>query len=246
MMGNRLPAPGAGFVWADGPVPALRPSDGRPAVFTTRLGGASPAPFDSLNLSFVVGDEDARVRANRSTAGALIDAGGEWSVVRQVHGGDVVHAVPPGLLRDADALWTSDADVTMAVLTADCVPVLLAGDAGVAAAHAGWRGLLAGVVEAAARAVGAHTAWIGPAIGPCCYEVGDDVRTPFARRFGPDVLTASGTADLWAAAGAAAADGGASDVHTAQLCTSCNGDLFFSHRRDAGRTGRQALIARTP
>lgn len=243
---SRLPDPGAGFVWAVDPVPVLRPADGPPAAFTTRRGGTSEAPFDALNLSFVVGDAEDVVRSNRRTAGSAVGRDGEWSVVRQVHGGDVVEATGAGRLADADAVWTSDPSRTVAVLAADCVPVLLAGRGSVAVAHAGWRGLLAGVVERAAAAAGATAAWIGPAIGPCCYEVGADVGGSFADRFGDDVVSARSTLDLWAAAARAARRGGASDVHTARLCTSCHPDLFFSHRRDAGRTGRQALIARLP
>jgi YfiH family protein len=249
---NRLPEAGAGFVWDDvgdaSPVLILRPdAPGVTAAFTTRIGGVSRAPFDTLNVSFRVGDTEDSARANREIAGRALGRGGNWSVVRQVHGPEVVEASPgplPGPLKDADGLWTDDPDTTLAVLAADCVPLLVVKEGRVGLVHAGWRGLAAGVVERALDAVGAGAAvFAGPSIGPCCYEVGTEVTEAFASRFGPSVV-AGKRVDLWAAAEHAARLGGAAHFTVAGLCTSCHAGLFFSHRRDKGRTGRQALLAR--
>src|SRR5207302_3508145 len=110
--------------------------------------------------------------------------------------------------------------------------------------HAGWRGLLAGIVAAGVRALGRGrlAAVIGPSIGPCCYEVGEDVAEPFREAFGPDIAV-EGMLDLWTAAERALRAAGCSEVDRFDVCTSCNPDLFFSHRRDSGRTGRQGIIA---
>jgi hypothetical protein len=123
-------------------------------------------------------------------------------------------------------------------MAADCVPILIVGERGIAAVHAGWRGVVAGVVRNAVRLVGATRAFAGPAIGPCCFEVGPDV----ARAFDGSARTDERHVDLWKAAENAA--GGEVEFHAARVCTSCNPHLFFSHRRDRGGTGRQALVAR--
>jgi copper oxidase (laccase) domain-containing protein len=108
--------------------------------------------------------------------------------------------------------------------------------------HCGWRGLAGGIVAGAAGAVDAEAAAIGPGIGPCCYEVGNEVLEPFRERFGAGVLRGD-RLDLWTSAERALTDAGVADVHRTDLCTACNAELFFSHRRDAGRTGRQGMIA---
>jgi YfiH family protein len=247
---NRLPEAGAGFVWddigGDRPSPVLRPlCDGVSAAFTTRLGGVSIGPFTELNISFRVGDDESSVRANREIAGRAIGRAGVWSVVRQVHGPDVVAAAAPGELPDADGLWTQDPERTIAVAGADCVPVLAVAPGRVCVAHAGWRGLVAGVVERAVEAAGPRcSVFAGPAIGPCCYSVGAEVAASFADRFDAAVTDDGRHVDLWAAAASAAQRAGARSVSAARICTSCHDELFFSHRRDAGRTGRQALVAR--
>jgi YfiH family protein len=239
---NRLPEAGAGFVWepdeGDGSAPVLRPqAEGVVAAFTTRLGGVSSAPYDEMNLSFRVGDDEGSARTNREIA--------RWSVVRQVHGVDVVPAQAPGSLPTADGQWTEDPARTLAVLGADCVPVLLVGDRRVAVVHAGWRGLVAGVIERAVDAMGGQPAiYGGPSIGPCCYEVGADVSASFTTRFGAGVMAEGVRLDLWAAAKEAALSAGAASFAAAHICTSCHPHFFFSHRRDGGRTGRQALLAR--
>jgi hypothetical protein len=243
---NRLPATGAGFIWETTEALLLRPDcSDVVAAFTTRVGGVSEGPFASWNVSYAVGDDRDRVEANRETANRSVGRAGatSWGRTRQVHGRDVVRWHADAELRAADAVWTDDPDEVVAVFGADCVPVLLVGDGRVAAAHAGWRGLVAGVVEAAATAIGATHAFIGPGIGPCCYDVGEDAAAPLRERFGAGVMSGR-FADLWAAVRASAVTAGVASVYTAELCTSCHEDLFFSHRRDRGRTGRQALVAR--
>jgi polyphenol oxidase len=136
---------------------------------------------------------------------------------------------------EADGQVTSAAGVAAIVLTADCLPVALAGPERVGMVHAGWRGLAAGVIEEGVRATGAVAAAIGPGIGPCCYEVGDDVRAVFG--------TAERTLDLKAIARARLEAAGVGEIHDCGLCTACDAERFFSHRRDRGVTGRQAGLA---
>jgi YfiH family protein len=147
----------------------------------------------------------------------------------------------------ADGLWTNEPGLPILAMSADCLPVAIARvDQGpaVAVLHVGWRGLLAGVVAAGARALGggALAAAIGPGIGPCCYEVGEEVATPFRERFGDDVVR-EGRLDLWTSAERALHAAGVERVERFDRCTSCEPETFFSHRRDAGRTGRQGVIA---
>ena len=255
---NRLPAPGAGFVWEPLPVAGdeawyLRiETDACRAAYTTRQGGVSNGPVRKLNLSLLAEQQDGdllgsgplRVFANRDLARRAIGGEREWVTVRQVHGDRVVQARPRGPRVDADGLWTDQTETTLAVLSADCVLLLAIGADKIGVAHAGWRGLAAGVIENIVRAVQADEVFAGPAIGPCCFEVGQEVIDEFRHVAGavPD----DKHVDLWAAAEAAARRGGANTFHAARLCTSCHEDLFFSHRRDKGRTGRQALIARLP
>lgn len=218
------------------------------AVYTTRVGGVSEEPFDELNVSNSVGDGMHRVLANRDLAARAIDRGPWWSTVKQVHGSVVVVAHPTargpaGRNREADGQWTEDDEATLAVLSADCVLVLAVGDTRLGVAHAGWRGIVAGVVENIVRATEASRVFFGPAIGPCCFEVGAEVIAEFEPRW-PASVTDERHVDLWTAAEASARSAGASDVAAARLCTSCHDELFFSHRRDKGFTGRQALLAR--
>jgi copper oxidase (laccase) domain-containing protein len=133
------------------------------------------------------------------------------------------------------------------VLTADCLPIALArangAEPALAVLHAGWRGLLDGIVASGANALGGGrlAAAIGPAIGPCCYEVGDEVSVPFAEAFGDDVVR-DGKLDLWTAAERALREAGCDEVERTDVCTFCHPGLFFSHRRDRGRTGRQGVV----
>ena len=132
----------------------------------------------------------------------------------------------------------------MVLLAADCLPIAIARTDGsrLALLHAGWQGLLAGICEAGVEAVGGQaTAIIGPAAGPCCYEVRDDVGDPLRERFGEDVVR-DGRADLWACAARALEQAGVEQVEVVGECTICNPDRYFSHRREHGRTGRQGVV----
>ena len=224
-------------------------------AFSTRLGGVSDGPFESLNLGIRTEDDPARVVENRIRLcdAAAADADGA-TMAWQRHGSTVSRAQPrgivtPGTVYDhCDGLWSDEQGRAMLLLTADCLPIAIARtDArtpAVSILHAGWRGLLAGIAGAGVRALGGGglAAAIGPAIGPCCYEVGEEVATPFQEAFGDDVVR-DGKLDLWTSAERALRAAGCERVERFDLCTSCHGDRFFSHRRDHGKTGRQGVIA---
>jgi YfiH family protein len=240
--------------WLEAELPGAR------AAFSTRLGGVSEAPFDRLNLGVLTGDDrDAVVENRRRLATALGTAPERVAIGRQVHGAELQthtagqspspfadpgsvelaevdgHVIPaPG----ADRGPATDSPAAALVLVADCLPVALAGPGGVAMLHCGWRGLAGGILAHGAEAVAATDAAIGPGIGACCYEVGDEVLEAFAG-LGPG--TASGRMlDLAEVARRLLERAGVERVELAGLCTSCEEELFFSHRRDRGRTGRQA------
>lgn len=221
------------------------------AFSTTRAGGVSRGPFASLNLSAASGDAAARVAENqaRLVRAAALPQPPAWP--RQVHG---TRAVATGEAADgaqADAVFASAPQRVCAVRTADCLPVLLCDlDAScVAAAHAGWRGLAAGVLEATIAALPVPSsrlmAWLGPAIGPAAYEVGEEVRAAFlaadagcAACFAPSPA-GRWLADLFALARRRLAGAGVTRVHGGGVCTYAEPARFFSYRRD-GVTGRMA------
>jgi YfiH family protein len=213
---------------------------GAAALFTTRRGGRSRGPYASLNLGRKTRDDPEAVAANRH---ALEDElGVELAFLRQVHGNRVVTVSDrPSKLPEADGLLTSARGLGAAVLVADCLPIALAADGAVAMLHAGWRGLASGVIDAGVRALRRVSpdaplqAAIGPGAGPCCYEVGEEVHARFGTH-GPSL-------DLKAIAREQLERAGARQVHDVALCTICMPELFFSHRRDRGITGRQAGIA---
>ncbi len=223
--------------------------------FTTRSGGASSPPFDTLNLGGKVGDDAGLVRESwRRVEEAT---GLSFARVCQVHGARAVRidaASDP--IEEADVVVSRTLGLAACVSVADCVPILVADpESGVVAAvHAGWRGTLARAaaegVAALSRETGAPPrrllASIGPSIGPCCYEVSPDLAARFAEAFGAGVLREGREPklDLWSANEAALrAAGMAPDrVEVLGRCTACERELFFSHRRDAGRTGRQAAF----
>lgn len=240
-------------------VPALQ-SAGIRVAFTTRHGGYSEDPYSSLNLSFFSGDDPETVMANRARALHAIGGDpGSWTSGRQVHGAAPVHVTarergagassPETTLEGIDALWTEQPGTVLAVLIADCVPVLLADPHArrIGVVHAGWRGMTSGVIEATVASMDADTAslqaFIGPSIGPCCYEVGEDVAEPARRALGPDVAKQNGTmrVDLWEGARIALRRAGVPVVHLAALCTRCEPSRFYSHR--AGHAARQGLLA---
>jgi polyphenol oxidase len=205
---------------------------GATALFTTRRGGVSEGPFASLNLGLWTQDEPERVHANRERVRSQVGAE-RFAQGRQVHGTRVV--VDAGGVEEADGQVTTARGVAAMVLVADCLPVALVGPEAAGMVHAGWRGLGAGVLEAGVEATGAVAAAIGPGIGPCCYEVGDDVRAVFG--------TTEPTLDLKAIARARLEQAGVREIHDCGLCTACDAERFFSHRRDRGITGRQAGLA---
>jgi polyphenol oxidase len=190
-------------------------------------------------------DEPADVEENRRRLCVEVGADPErLALNRQKHAATVRRAVAGARGEPGDGLWTDEPGVPMLKLTADCVPVAVARTdrPALALLHAGWRGLLEGVVAAGVAAIGGEArAAVGPAIGPCCYDVGPDVARPFADRFGTEVVS-RGAVDLWFATERALRDAGVASVERFDLCTSCNPDLFFSHRRDGGVTGRQGVI----
>jgi polyphenol oxidase len=244
-----------GLAWLECSLPDAR------AAFSTRQGGVSTGPYESLNLGILTEDDPARVARNRELlAGALGRDPARVTMGWQVHGAEVqVHHEPPGPGRQGfgspgddlarvDAQVTDSADVTPLVLVADCVPVALAAPGAVAMVHCGWRGVAAGIVERAVTALcrladaGEVSAAIGPAIGPCCYEVGPEVSDVFARHGHTDALDGR-MLDLPHVVCCELETLGVEDIALAGMCVSCHPDLFFSHRREGGLTGRQAGLA---
>ena len=237
--------PSSDWLTPDWPAPAsVR------ACVTTRAGGVSLAPFDSLNLGDHVEDAPLAVAANRQV---LVDAlGCRLAWLKQVHSPDVVEA-DPWQVPTADASWSATPGTACAVLTADCLPALFCDRAGtrVAAAHAGWRGLAGGVLENTVAALGIEPAellvWLGPAIGPQSFEVGAEVREAFVavhteaqRAFVPSANAGKFMADLYALARIRLAARGVTAVYGGGLDT-FRDPRFFSYRR-AVRTGRFASL----
>jgi polyphenol oxidase len=216
-------------------------------VFSTRVGGVSEGPFESLNLGRMTSDEPERVEENRRRLCAEIGADfARLTLNRQVHSATVHRATAGSRGVPGDGLWTEEAGVPMLKIAADCLPIAVAranGHAALALLHAGWQGLLEGIVHAGVAALGQGrlAAVVGPGIGPCCYVVRDDVAAPFRATFGHWVVK-DGRLDLWAAAEQALRRAGCDTVERTDLCTSCQPEFFFSHRRDVTRTGRQGVL----
>jgi polyphenol oxidase len=211
-------------------------------AFSTRKGGVSEGPYESLNLGILTDDERARVERNRELLAekAGID-GRSIAMGWQMHGTDVKEwdAPPNGELEKVDGHVTARDDLALLVIVADCLPIALAGGDRVAMVHCGWRGLARGVLaNAVAGFDEAPAAAIGPGIGSCCYEVGDEVRNQFDARFANGRML-----DLRAVAEDRLRAAGVERIEHVDLCTSCREDLFFSHRRDGGVTGRQGGLA---
>jgi hypothetical protein len=221
---------------------------GYQVAFTTRVGGVSEGPYASLNLGRKSGDEVERVDENRRIACDAIGADLEKLALNyQVHSTRVLRAAPAMRGEHADGLWTDEPGQPILAMSADCLPIAVArvtDERAVAVLHVGWRGLLEGIVGAGAEALAGDTlaAMIGPGIGPCCYEVGEEVAAPFRERFGDDVMR-DGRLDLWTSAERALRAAGVAHVERVDRCTACEPETFFSHRRDHGRTGRQGVIA---
>jgi purine-nucleoside/S-methyl-5'-thioadenosine phosphorylase / adenosine deaminase len=214
--------------------------------FSTRLGGVSEGAFESLNLGLLTHDDAAHVAENRRRLCAAVGADQEsLSMNKQVHAAIVNRAERGRRGEEGDGLWTDELRLPMLKLTADCLPIALArvnGRPALALLHAGRRGLLEGIVEAGVAALGGKlAAAIGPGIGPCCYEVGDDIAADYRARFGEAALHGRNL-DLWTAAERLLREAGVESVERLDLCTACNPERFFSHRRDGPVTGRQGVI----
>lgn len=234
------------FLVPDWPAPAAVR-----ALQTLRTGGSSPPPWDSFNLGDHVGDAPERVAAHRAELRNHLPAEPRW--LNQVHGTLAVDAAHAEKNTEADAAFTRQPGVVCVVMTADCLPVLFCDRAGsvVAAAHAGWRGLLAGVLENTLAALqvapGEVMAWLGPAIGPARFEVGDEVRAAFVTRdAAAGVHFHAGAPGKWLAnldglARQRLQSAGVTAVYGGGLCTVDDEKRYFSYRRD-GITGRMATL----
>ena len=234
-----------GVEWLEAELP------GATVCFTTRRGGFSTPPWDGLNLGILTGDERETVLRNRAlTASALGIDGSRLRMGLQVHGDKILEhdddgeghflspvADPP----QADGQVTALPGLPLLVLGADCLPVAITGPRGLAMLHCGWRGLAGSLVPNAVAKVGGESAVIGPGIGPCCFEVGGEVRDAFSGLGGG--LFEGDNCDLPAVARRVLGDSGVDRIESAGVCTHCEAGDFFSHRRDAGETGRQAGIA---
>lgn len=225
------------------------------ALSTTRDGGVSEGVFRGLNLGAHVGDEAARVERNRTLLQQAAGIPGRLNWLNQVHG-TVVHPVSDayGVAPEADAACAQQAGQACIVMTADCLPVLFCDKAGtrVAAAHAGWRGLQGGVLEASIAAMGCEPgellAWLGPAIGPTAFEVGGEVRDAFMAEqaeataaFVPSPNEGKWLADIYRLARLRLARAGVTAIYGGEYCTFSDSERFYSYRRD-GQTGRMASI----
>lgn len=226
------------------------------AFMTTRAGGVSTGPFASLNLGRSAGDSPEAIAENRRRVTARLPQAPLW--LSQVHGARVVEAaaaIARGLPESADAAYTKVANVPCAIMVADCLPVLFCDESGttVAAAHAGWRGLAGGVLQATVAAMRVPSAnvlaWMGPAIGPTAFEVGEDVQSAFVgNRADMDIAFQSRDgvagkywADIFLLARMTLAQVGVSRVYGGGVCTHSNPDRFFSYRRE-GTTGRMGAV----
>jgi YfiH family protein len=212
--------------------------------FFTRLGGVSREPYDSLNVS-KVGDDPATVEENISIIRRAM-GGRPTAWVRQVAGDGVVRVSEAGVAGEADALVTSERDLSLVVAVADCVPVALVGERGVAMVHSGWRGTLAGIAGKAVRSMGEKgvRAYVGPGIRRCCYEVSEELAAEFAARYGRWVVSGRHLS-LPDAIRTDLEKSGVVDILDLGLCSGCRPDLFYSHRKQGPLTGRNlAAVAK--
>ena len=236
-----------GLRWLEAELPGAR------AAFSSRLGGVSEGTYAELNLGYLTGDRPEAVRANRRRLAAALGLAPERIAIgRQVHGAGIAcHDGPqspspfaePGLCEppEVDGHYApagTPVGLGLLVFVADCLPIALAGEGGIAMLHGGWRGLAAGIAGAGAAQVGATAAAIGPGIGPCCFEVGEEVLAAFAP-LGPG-LAEGRMLDLPAVARRLLERAGVTEIELSGICTRCEPELFFSHRGQGPETGRQA------
>jgi hypothetical protein len=234
----RLPAP----FYAAGEHIAIDLPGAR-ALFTTRRGGYSAGPYESLNLGLLTDDDPDSVARNRDQVAA--ETGTALAYIRQVHGSAILEAAVDRPGREADGQVTAERGIGTVVMTADCLPIAIAGGGAVGLVHAGWRGLADGVIGngvAAVRELAGDRelrAAIGPGAGPCCYEVGEEIHARFGGR-----ARSGRNLDLKSLGREQLTRAGVEIVHDVGLCTICSDpSLFFSHRRDRGVTGRQGAVA---
>lgn len=231
------------------------------AFVTTRMNGVSCAPFDAFNLGLHVGDDPAHVNANRDLLSQALPIQQPLQWLEQVHGNQIVDAISDGVTRQADAAYVDGVGMAAAVMTADCLPVFFASKNGlrVAVAHAGWRGLLNGVLENTLARFPDDPSdvlvWFGPAIAQCHFEVGAEVRDAFLlaeassasrvlindQAFRPGETAGKYYADLYLLARLRLQARGVATISGGQHCTYCDSQHFYSYRRD-GRTGRFASV----
>lgn len=221
------------------------------AATTCRSGGFSQGCYASLNLARHVGDDATAVSQNRALLSKLLGLPAEPSWLSQIHSAIAVEASHNMPLMEADASYTAQTGVVCVVMTADCLPVLLCSQDGaeIAAIHAGWRGLLDGIIDNTVKAMQKRDmmAWLGPAIGPNCFEVGDEVRAAFvarSREFQPGFAEGrkgKWLADIYRLARINLAQCGITRVYGGDFCTVTEKDKFFSFRRDK-TTGRMATL----
>ncbi len=228
------------------------------AVFTTRIGGYSSQHFANLNLGLHVNDNADQVKQNRLLLEESLKLPAPPVYLNQVHKTDVVCAadfIDSPDTPEADACWSADADQVIAIMTADCLPVLFTSRCGsvVAGAHAGWRGLVDGVLQQTISSLPVEPneliAWLGPAIGPAHFEVGAEVRESFINKcknnekhFVPAIAPGKYFADLFKLAEDSLINTGVGAVYGGGLCTYADAKRFYSYRRDAGQTGRMAAL----
>jgi purine-nucleoside/S-methyl-5'-thioadenosine phosphorylase / adenosine deaminase len=228
--------------WLEAELPGAR------AAFSTRQGGVSKGPYESLNVAVRTGDKPDDVRENRRQLASVLGIDPSDVVMgRQVHGTELrwhgerqqprVYADAVKSPDEVDAHATAEPELAPLVMVADCLPIALTGPGGVAMVHGGWRGLAGGILATAAERVGAKGAAVGPGVGPCCYEVGEEVLAEFEDL---DRVASGRMLDLPEVARQLLDRAEVEEIEVSGLCTSCNPELFYSHRRDGEQTGRQA------
>ncbi|MFT2099575.1 peptidoglycan editing factor PgeF [Marinomonas sp. 2405UD66-6] len=243
-----MPSHNKSVICADWPAPASVQ-----AYVSTRLGGVSHSPFDSLNLGAHVQDEASSVQKNREIFASYIDMPETVTWLNQVHGTRTVSLPCDKLPESADAAFTDTKDQVCAVLTADCLPVFFCNESGskVAVAHAGWRGLCDGILESTLACFDEQDkimAWLGPAIGPAAFEVGGEVKEAFMKQLPEAEAAFKATqnegkwlGDLYLLAKQRLAAAGVTEVYGGDFCTFTDEALFYSYRRE-GKTGRMASV----
>lgn len=224
------------------------------AYTTLRSGGVSQAPFHHFNLAEHVGDQPQDVRTNRQLLKTTLQLPNEPIWIQQTHSAIAIKALPENREKEADASFTDEANQISAILTADCLPILLCNKKGtyVASIHAGWRGLLKGIIEETLNVSKAPSdellAWLGPAISAKNYEVSDEVRIPFIGN-DPEMEVAftpspngRWLANLYTLARLKLQKQGITAIYGGQFCTFTDAKRFYSYRRDGNKTGRMATL----